>query len=230
MNNSIGPRILIVDDDNELSTAISWFLEAEGMRPLHANSGTEAIEKFHREKPDAIILDIMMPGLDGFQVCSLIRKESNIPILILSAREAEMDKVRALNIGADDYVTKPFSAMEFIARIKALLRRTSTSPTEHLIYRGLKLSIEQHSVTFNGHVVHLSALEFELLLVMMKRPNIVMGRTQLADYVWKDDFSGDIRLVDTHIYHLRDKLTEAGMFPCPISTIRGVGYAFHTED
>ncbi len=226
---SVQPLILIVDDDPELTEAVSWYLEAEGFRSLRVANGTEAIETFRAERPDAVIIDIMMPGMNGFDLCRAIRATSRVPIMMLSARGGEADKVRALNTGADDYVTKPFGAMELVARVKALLRRAGDTAGATLAFPGLQVLPEQRQVLVNNAEVSLSALEFDLLLALVRRPAIVMSRDQLADLVWGDDFSGDLRLVDSHIYRLREKLTAAGLNPCPVATVRGVGYAFRPE-
>jgi DNA-binding response OmpR family regulator len=223
------PHILIVDDDPQLTEAVSWYLESEGMRATRVTDGARALEAFRVDRPDGVIIDIMMPGMDGFEVCRTIRRESKVPILMLSARDGEADKVRALNIGADDYVTKPFGAMELVARIKALLRRGGDAAGASLHFPGVEILPEQHTVLVHRKEVALSALEFDLLVTLARHPGIVFSREQLADLVWKDDFSGDLRLVDSHVYRLRAKLTEAGLSPCPIATIRGVGYAFRPE-
>jgi DNA-binding response OmpR family regulator len=152
-----------------------------------------------------------------------------VPVLMLSARDGEADKVRALDIGADDYVTKPFGAMELVARVKALLRRAGSGAGGDLRFPGLDVLVEQRKVLVRGQEVALSALEFDLLATLVRRPEVVFSREQLADLIWRDEFSGDLRLVDSHIYRLRAKLTESGLDPCPIATIRGVGYAFRPE-
>ena len=222
-------HILIVDDDPKLTEAVSWYLEAEGFRATRVANGEKALETFRADRPDAVIIDIMMPGMDGFELCRTIRRESRVPILMLSAREGEADKVRALDIGADDYVTKPFGAMELVARVKALLRRAGHPGEASLRFPGIEVLAEQRKVLVHSEEVHLSALEFDLLLTLMRRPQIVLSREQLADLVWSDDFSGELRLVDSHIYRVREKLIKAGLDPCPIATIRGVGYAFRPE-
>jgi two-component system response regulator MtrA len=222
------PHILIVDDDPALTEAVSWYLEAEGLRSTRVPNGAQALEKFRSERPDAVVVDIMMPGMNGFELCRAIRAISKVPIMVLSAREGEADKVRALDIGADDYVTKPFGAMELVARVKALLRRARGADGETLTSPGLEIQLAQRKVLVSGEEVSLSALEFDLLATLARRPEIVFSREQLADLVWGDDFSGDLRLVDSHVYRLREKLTAAGLNPCPIATVRGVGYAFRS--
>jgi len=222
-------HILIVDDDPALTEAVSWYLEAEGLRATRVANGAEALDRFRSERPDAVVVDIMMPGMNGFDLCRAIRAISQVPIMMLSAREGEADKVRALNIGADDYVTKPFGAMELVARVKALLRRARQADGEMLRFPGLEIRLEQRKVLVHGQAVQLSALEFDLLAALARRPEVVLSREQLADLVWGDDFSGDLRLVDSHIYRLREKLTAAGLDPCPITTVRGVGYALRPQ-
>ena len=223
------PHILIVDDDPELTEAVSWYLEAEGFRATRAASGVQALEVFHADRPDAVIIDIMMPSMNGFDLCRAIRGQSTVPILMLSARDGEADKVRGLNIGADDYVTKPFGAMELVARVKALLRRSGEGGGTALRFPGIEVLVDHRKVLIQGKEVALSALEFDLLATLARRPQVVFSREQLADLVWKDEFSGDLRLVDSHVYRLRAKLTEAGADPCPVVTVRGVGYAFRPE-
>jgi DNA-binding response OmpR family regulator len=218
--------ILIADDDQALAEAVSWYLEAEGYRSVRVSDGQAALQAFHKGHPDAAILDIMMPGIDGFELCRALRRESSLPILMLSARGSEADKVRALDLGADDYVSKPFGAMELVARVKALLRRAGQRTGASLRASGLEVFPDERQAQVHGAPVELSALEFDLLVTLLRRPRAVLTRNQLADLVWGDDFSGDVRLVDTHIYHLRDKLKAAGLTPCPIATVRGVGYAF----
>ncbi len=223
------PHILIVDDDPELTEAVSWYLEAEGMRTTRVTNGAQALEVFRTERPDAVVIDIMMPGMNGFDLCRALRAQSSAPVLMLSARDGEADKVRALDIGADDYVTKPFGAMELVARIKALLRRGAAAGGAVLRFPGLEVLAEQRKVLVHGEEIALSALEFDLLVTLARRPEVVFSRELLADLVWKDDFSGDLRLVDSHVYRLRSKLTESGLTPCPIATVRGIGYAFRPE-
>ena len=172
-----------------------------------------------------------MPEMDGVQVCETIRGESNAFILMLSAREGEIDRVRALEKGADDYVTKPFYATELVARIKALLRRTQRGQQENpnFGWAGLQVYLDERRVTVQGTPVPLSTMEFDLLVALIRRPRVVLSRNQLVDILWGDNFYGELRLVDNHVYRLREKLVEAGLQNCPIVTIRGVGYAFRPE-
>jgi DNA-binding response OmpR family regulator len=226
-------RILIADDNVDMIDGLSWYLEAAGFEVSSANTGREALEKFAAEKPDVVILDIMMPEIDGVTVCEMLRRDSNVYIMMLSAREGEIDKIRALDKGADDYVTKPFSAGEVVSRIKALLRRSQHAPqsTASFHWKGLQVFLDEHRVLVNGMDVTLSTLEFDLLVTLMRRPRIVFSRNQLVDLVWGDaGYDGGVRLVDNQVYRLREKLISAGLEHCPIVTIRGVGYAFRPED
>lgn len=218
-------HILIADDDKDLTTAVGWCLEADGFTVTARHDGVTALEAFEAESADAVILDVMMPGLDGFQLCRRIRQVSNVPILMLSARDAEFDQVQALTIGADDYVTKPYRPMELVARVKALLRRSSYMDGARMTFGVLEVNKEQRQAFVSGQLVDLSSLEFDLLVALVSRPQRVLSREHLVSLVW-EDFYGDERLVDAHIYKLRKKLTAGGLDPCPIVTVRGTGYAF----
>lgn len=226
-------HILIADDDKDLVEGLRWYLEAEGFQVTCAYDGASALEAFKSGRPDVLILDIMMPTLDGVAVCEAVRAESDAYVMMLSARDGEIDKVRALSIGADDYVTKPFHVSELVARVKALLRRTrGDQPKEQANFRwkGLHVLLEERRVAVDGVIVDLTAMEFDLLVALMRRPKTVFSRDDLVKTVWGDDFYGESRLVDNHVYHLRDKLTRAGLGKSPIATVRGVGYAFRPED
>lgn len=226
-------RILIADDNVDMIDGLSWYLEAAGFEVCCATTGQEALDKFASEHPDVVILDIMMPLVDGVTVCETIRRESNVYIMMLSAREGEIDKIRALDKGADDYVTKPFSAGEVVSRIKALLRRSLHVPqtTATFRWKGLSVFLDEHRIQVHGTDVTLTTLEFDLLITLMRHPRIVFSRNQLIDAVWGDaGYEGGSRLVDNQVYRLREKLLSAGLDPCPIATIRGVGYAFRPED
>ncbi|HEY3267205.1 MAG TPA: response regulator transcription factor [Armatimonadota bacterium] len=222
-------HILIADDDEGLTRAVGWYLEAEGYRISAKPNGRLAWETFQAEGADAVIIDVMMPELDGLQLCRLIRQNSRVPILMLSARDAEVDKVQALNMGADDYVTKPFGPMELVARVKALMRRSSYIDGPTVRFGALEVARDQRQVFVRGCEVELPSLEFDLLDTLVSRPHRVLSREQLVSLVWKD-FYGDDRLVDAHIYRLRKRLIAAGLSPCPIATVRGTGYAFRPED
>lgn len=221
-------RVLIADDDQDLIEGLRWYLEAGGFEALTVDSGTAALETFRRERPEVVILDVMMPGMDGVQVCEAIRQESDAFILMLSARDGELDRVRALEKGADDYVTKPFYASELAARIKAHLRRAPKSAASAVSYRWktLEVFLEERRVQVQGTTVNLSSTEFDLLVALVHHPRVVFSREQLVNIIWRDEFFGELRLVDNHVYRLREKLISAGLEHCPITTIRGVGYAF----
>jgi len=225
-------RILIVDDDADLVEGLRWYLEAEGYQVFTACDGEACLEVFRREQPHMVVLDIMMPKLDGVKACETIRAESDAFIMMLSAKDGEIDKVRALNLGADDYVTKPFHVSELLARIKAVLRRSRPTEQASPTYKwnGIEVSQDERSVKVNGTKIELTTIEFDLLSTFMRRPRFVFSRERLIEIIWGDDFYGEERLVDNHIYHLRDKLIKAGIADCPIVTIRGVGYAFRPED
>jgi DNA-binding response OmpR family regulator len=224
-------RILLADDDQDLVEGLRWYLEAEGFQVYTVDDGPAALRCFREVQPDVVILDIMMPGMDGVQVCDAIRRESDAFVLMLSARDTEIDKVRALDKGADDYVTKPFYAAELTARVKALLRRArrGTQSTPNLRWQSLEVFIDERRVMVGTTAVNLSTMEFDLLVAMMRRPRTVFAREQLVDILWGDEFVGELRLVDNHVYRLREKLIRVGLDPCPIATIRGVGYAFRPE-
>lgn len=227
----VSMRILIVDDDIDLIEGLRWYLEAEGFQILAASDGEVALEVFRKERPDLVILDIMMPRMDGIKVCEIISIESDTMIMMLSARDNEIDKVRALKIGADDYVTKPFHTSELVARIQALMRRRNRSRVIAPAYRwrNLELSLDEHRVSIDGSLVELTTMEFDLLAALMGKPQVVLSREQLVDAIWGGDFYGEHRLVDNLVYRLRDKLTGAGCVDFPIVTIRGVGYAYRPE-
>jgi len=224
-------RVLIVDDDADLVEGLRWYLEAEGFEIISATDGESAIEVFRSERPDLIILDIMMPKVDGIKVCETISSESDALIVMLSARDSDIDKVRALKLGADDYVTKPFNVSELVARIQALIRRRDRSkaalPARR--WRNLELSVEEHRARVNGVVLELTTMEFSLLATLMEHPQVVLSREQLIQSIWGDDFYGEFRLVDNLVFRLREKLTGAGCTDFPIATIRGVGYAYRPE-
>ena len=226
-------RILLADDDTDLVEGLRWYLEAAGYEVRIAGDGRQAVALFREAPADVVILDVMMPEMDGVQVCETIRAESHAFIMMLSAKDGEIDRVRALEKGADDYVIKPFYASELVARIKALLRRAArgAQASSDLRWQGLEVFLDERRVTVNGAPVPLSTTEFDLLAAMMGRPRVVFSRNQLVDVIWRDEaFYGELRLVDNHVYHLREKLLAAGLAKCPIATVRGVGYAFRPED
>jgi DNA-binding response OmpR family regulator len=223
--------ILLADDDADLVEGLRWYLEAVGHRVVTAEDGEQAVRVFLEEDPDLAILDIMMPGLDGVEVCETIRSKSDAMVMILSARDGEIDKVRAFSSGADDYVTKPFNVSELVARVQALMRRSprGAGPANLYRWRNLSVSPDEHCAAVDGAPVDLTAMEFTLLVTMMRKPRVVQPREALIDAIWGSEFFGEQRLVDNLVYRLREKLAGAGCADFPIATIRGVGYAYRPE-
>lgn len=218
-------RILIVDDEISIQELIKFNLEQAGFETEVANDGIEAIEKFESYKPDLIVLDLMLPGKDGYDVCKEIRRNSNVPIIMLTAKETELERVLGLELGADDYITKPFSPLELVARIKAVLRRASTQddPEENEYQVGnISLQVDTREVRVDGNLVELTRKEFDLLHIFMKNVNKVLTREVLLQKVWGYEYEGETRTVDVHIRHLRRKLGPEG--ETRIETIHGVGY------
>ena len=222
-------RIVLVDDDANLRHTLGYALRQEGFEVFAAEDGERGLEAFHQSRPDVVLLDVMLPNLDGFEVCRRIRKESDVPILMLTARDTEVDKVVGLELGADDYLAKPFSTRELVARVRALLRRTRQTAAlvgERLQSGGLLLDAVRHRVTLEGREISLKPKEFDLLAFFMAHPGQVFGREQLLASVWGYDFAGDSRTVDTHVKTLREKLDDDAEHPIWIDTVRGVGYRF----
>jgi two-component system OmpR family response regulator len=225
---------LVVEDDSTLLGVIKYNLVKEGYGAITAVDGVQAIEAARKEHPDLVILDIMLPKLDGLEVCRILRRESNIPIIMLTARSEEIDKVVGLEIGADDYMTKPFSVKELMARVKALLRRaemasrhSAAGDQSPVIREGeLQIDVERHVVSLSGAAIELTHKEFDLLVFMMKNKNRVMSRDYLLEKVWGYDFVGDMRTVDVHIRWLRQKIESDPADPQRLITVRGVGYKF----
>jgi len=223
-------KILVVEDDTNLLETVKYNLRKDGYEILTATDGEQAVNAARREKPDLIILDIMLPKMNGFEVCRILRKEINVPILMLTAKDDETDKVVGLEIGADDYMTKPFSMRELMARVRAMLRRskmvaTSSPATLPLIKIGvLELDIARHLASLSGVALELSPKEFDLLAFLARNQGLVFSREQLLEKVWGYDFAGDTRTVDVHIRWLRQKIeTDAG-HPRYLVTVRGTGY------
>lgn len=224
-------KVLIVDDEFEMRELISLMLKQAGMKVFQAADGQEAYSFLRTEAIDLVLLDIMMPGEDGFAVCLNIRKFSNIPIIFLTAKDANEDKVRGLTLGADDYMVKPFTATELVARIQAVMRRYQPfgmQQEQQLIIRGnLTLDEIARRVTANGQEIPLTLKEFDLLHLFMKQPNIVYTREQLLEKIWSLDYAGGTRTVDTHIKTLRLKLGKD--FSKIIQTVWGIGYRFEDQ-
>ena len=222
-------HILIVEDEVSFSEALAFLLEKEGFQITVAENGREAIEKFDDKGADLILLDLMIPEVSGTEVCRIIRTKSQVPIIMLTAKDAEIDKVVGLELGADDYVTKPYSSRELLARIKAVLRRnggTSDSVSEagSLSVGPIRMDIDKHLVTIKSAQVSLPLKEFELLEFLMRNSGRVLTRNQLIDRVWGSDYFGDTKTLDVHIKRLRAKIEEDPANPTIIHTIRGLGY------
>ena len=222
-------KILIVDDDTNISELISLYLNKEGYETEEANSGKKALELFFEYKPDLVILDIMLPEIDGYDVCKEIRKTSNTPIIMLTAKGEVFDKVLGLELGADDYMVKPFDPKELIARVKAVLRRNNFKgePKEtrnRIVLDDLIIDKDNYSVTYEGKLMELPPKELEVLYFLASHSQQVFTREQLLDKIWGYDFVGDTRTVDVHIKRLRDKFE--GDHSWSIKTVWGVGYKF----
>ncbi len=221
-------KILIVDDDKNIVELISLYLEKEGYDTKKAYTGTDALNIFLSYEPHLILLDIMLPGMDGYDVCKEIRKTSNVPIIMLTAKGETFDKVLGLELGADDYMVKPFDTKELTARVKAVLRRSQTKQTDSnqnkLEFDNLLIDMNNYSVVYRGKVIELPPKELEVLFFLASNPNQVFTREQLLDQIWGYDFIGDTRTVDVHIKRLRDKIH--GEEPWAIKTVWGVGYKF----
>ena len=221
-------KILVVEDEASLSEAISFLLSKEGFEVTIAETGLAAIEKFDRDGADLILLDLMLPGLSGTEVCRQIRAKSSVPIIMLTAKDSEIDKVVGLELGADDYVTKPYSSRELIARIRAVLRRGELIETENevgiLQVGPVRLDIDRHIISVNGLPVALPLKEFELLEFLMRNSGRVLTRMQLIDRVWGSDYVGDTKTLDVHIKRLRAKIEKDPANPEYIQTVRGLGY------
>ena len=222
-------RILIVEDEASFSEALAFLLSKEGFETAIAETGREALDMFNAQGADLILLDLMIPVVSGVEVCRSIRTHSQVPIIMLTAKDAEIDKVVGLEIGADDYVTKPYSSRELIARIKAVLRRGQADDQadydEDLLEVGpIRLNIGKHQVFVKGNPVALPLKEFELLEFLMRNSGRVLTRSQLIDRVWGGDYYGDTKTLDVHIKRLRAKVEEDPANPVLIQTIRGLGY------
>ena len=222
-------KILIVEDEKSFSEPLSFLLGKEGYLVEVAADGNEALIKFEKGGADLVLLDLMLPGMPGTEVCRQIRIASNVPIIMLTAKDDEVDKVVGLELGADDYVTKPYSARELLARIRAVLRRGSDSTAEldggPLVQVGeIKLDVDRHIVTFKGENIALPLKEFELLEFLMRNAGRVLTRIQIIDRIWGNDYVGDTKTLDVHIKRLRSKLEADPANPELIQTVRGLGY------
>lgn len=219
--------ILLVEDDDTLRETLAWKLQQGGYDVREARDGATALDEARRDPPDLLILDVMLPELDGLTVCRILRAEQRIPIILLTARTGEVDKIIGLESGADDYVTKPFSTGELLARVRAVIRRATPPPHSTILERGpLRLDMERRRVFQYGQELAFSPREFELLAELMRHSGMVLSRDLLLDRVWGYDFIGESRTVDVHIRWLREKIEENPSQPRLIQTVRGVGYRF----
>lgn len=237
-------KILVVEDEPALVDTLEYTLTRQGYAVSIATDGVKALEVARAVEPDLVILDVMLPRLDGFEVCRILRQEMSMPIMMLTARDEEVDKVVGLEVGADDYLTKPFSMRELIARVKALLRRvrlvreemtttaaealptTEVPPSERFIFGELVIDLTRHEVSYQGTVQHLKPKEFELLVFLARNRGIVLSRDLILERVWGWDYDGGSRTVDVHVRWLREKLERDAANPTRIITVRGIGYRF----
>jgi two-component system alkaline phosphatase synthesis response regulator PhoP len=223
-------KILVVEDEETIVTLIKFNLEKAGYKVVTAFDGLEALRLIEQERPDLILLDLMLPGMDGMEVLKQVRQDkNNTPVMMLTARGEELDKILGLELGADDYLTKPFSPREVVARVKAILRRSrgnmNQAAEEEVIKLGeLTIQPESYQAYYRDQLLELTPKEFELLLYLVRNKGRVLTREQLLNNVWNYDFMGDSRIVDVHISHLRDKIEEDSRQPKYIKTIRGLGY------
>ncbi|MCU1591793.1 MAG: two component transcriptional regulator, winged helix family [Frankiales bacterium] len=224
-------RLLVIEDEPSISEPLAYMLEKEGFEVVVAATGPTGVEEFERSGADLVLLDVMLPGLSGTEVCRTLRQTSNVPIIMLTARDSEVDKVVGLELGADDYVTKPFSHRELLARIRAVLRRRAEpdEPAATALEAGpVRMDVDRHRVTVSGEPVQLPLKEFELLEILLRNAGRVLTRQQLIDRVWGADYVGDTKTLDVHVKRLRAKIeTEPGR-PQHLVTVRGLGYKFES--
>ena len=225
-------RVLVVEDEESFSDALSYMLRREGFEVAVAGTGPDALSEFDRSGADLVLLDLMLPGLSGTEVCRTLRQRSNVPVIMLTARDSEIDKVVGLELGADDYVTKPFSSRELVARIRAVLRRRGEPETEAagvaLEAGPVRMDVERHVVTVDGGTVPLPLKEFDLLELLLRNAGRVLTRGQLIDRVWGSDYVGDTKTLDVHVKRLRAKIEPDPSSPRHLVTVRGLGYKFET--
>jgi two-component system response regulator RegX3 len=223
-------RVLVVEDEAAYSDALSYMLRREGFEVSVAETGTEALTEFDRTGADIVLLDLMLPEMSGTEVCRQMRQKSNVPIIMITARDSEIDKVVGLEIGADDYVTKPYSPRELVARIRAVLRRQAGDVSEltppSLSAGPVRMDVDRHVVTVAGDAVQLPLKEFELLELLLRNAGRVLTRGQLIDRVWGADYVGDTKTLDVHVKRLRSKIEPEPSAPRYIVTVRGLGYKF----
>jgi two-component system response regulator RegX3 len=226
-------RLLVVEDEESFSDALSYMLRREGYEVAVAATGREALATFDRSGADLVLLDLMLPELSGTEVCRELRQRSNVPIIIVTARDAEIDKVVGLELGADDYVTKPFSSRELLARVRAVLRRGGDGEelASTVVEAGpVRMDVDRHTVTVNNEAVNLPLKEFDLLELLMRNSGRVLTRGQLIDRVWGADYVGDTKTLDVHVKRLRAKIERDPANPTHLLTVRGLGYKFELAD
>jgi two-component system response regulator RegX3 len=223
-------RILVVEDEESFSDALSYMLRKEAFEVAVCSNGPDGIAEFERNGADLVLLDLMLPGLSGLEVCRQLRQKSDVPVIMLTAKDGEVDKVVGLEIGADDYVTKPFSARELLARIRAVLRRrgeTEDTGGNGVLESGpVRMDVDRHVVTVNGDVATLPLKEFELLELLLRNSGRVLTRGQLIDRIWGSDYVGDTKTLDVHVKRLRAKVEPDPGKPRHLMTVRGLGYKF----
>jgi two-component system response regulator RegX3 len=221
-------RVLIVEDEQSFADPLAFLLRKEGFTTAVAGTGQAALDEFDRNGADIVLLDLMLPGMSGTDVCKALRQRSGVPVIMVTARDSEIDKVVGLELGADDYVTKPYSARELIARIKAVLRRGGDSETDVAVLEAgpVRMDVERHVVTVSGHEVSLPLKEFDLLEYLLRNTGRVLTRGQLIDRVWGADYVGDTKTLDVHVKRLRSKIEPDPSEPRHLVTVRGLGYKF----
>ncbi len=222
-------RVLVVEDEESFSDALAYMLRKEGFEVAVADTGPDALEQFDRSGADLVLLDLMLPGLPGTEVCRALRQRSNVPVIMVTAKDSEIDKVVGLELGADDYVTKPFSSRELVARIRAVLRRGGDTDEllPAVIEAGpVRIDVERHVVSVNGALVPMPLKEFDLLELLVRNAGRVLTRMQLIDRVWGSDYVGDTKTLDVHVKRLRSKLEPDPANPVHLVTVRGLGYKF----
>jgi two-component system, OmpR family, response regulator RegX3 len=225
------PKLLLVEDERSIIEGLAITLEAEGFQVVWVKDGLDALPAFERVRPDLVVLDLMLPGMSGTDICRTLRARSDVPIIMLTARDAEVDRVVGLELGADDYVTKPFSTRELVARIKAVLRRaplvdTVTGDDVPVEASGVRVDRARHEVRVDGQLVELPPKEFELLAYLIEHAGRVLTRGQLIAEIWGSDYVGDTKTLDVHIRRLRSRIEQDPKDPVRIQTVRGVGYRF----
>jgi DNA-binding response OmpR family regulator len=221
-------KLLVVDDERDIIDTLAFALEREGFDVTAAATGEDALERARGSQFDVVVLDVMLPGVSGLDVCRTLRNESDVPILLLTARDAEVDRVLGLELGADDYVVKPFSTPELVSRVRAILRRREldrgTAATSEVVVAGLTIDLDKHEVSVDGRPVRLTPSEFRLLRLLAEEPGRVFTREQIMEHLWRTPFVGDTRACDTHVSNIRRKIERDPMHPTLIETVREVGY------